>query len=191
MKSFYFKMIAPPSETDKNENVFISLLFWGIMSKALLIVDMQNGFITKKPYSDLVSKINSLIEKNNYEYYIFTKFINRKNSFYVKKLGWENLLSEESQKICVSIPHNNFIFEKNGYGLSQKQIEKIKEILSTENNIDICGLQTDACVYAISLQLFDNDIYPNILINYTATLNNNKAVKAMLIHQFGKVDERP
>ena len=161
------------------------------MSKALLIVDMQNGFITKKPYSDLVSKINSLIEKNNYEYYIFTKFINRKNSFYVKKLGWKNLLSEESQKICVSIPHNNFIFEKNGYGLSQKQIEKIKEILSTENNIDICGLQTDACLYAISLQLFDNDIYPNILINYTATLNNNKAVRAMLIHQFGKVDERP
>ena len=99
------------------------------------------------------------------------------------------MLSEESQKICVSIPNNNFIFEKNSYGLSQKHIEKIKKLVSTEKTIDICGLQTDACVYAISLQLFDNGIYPNILINYTATLNNNEAIKAMLIHQFGKIDE--
>ncbi len=159
------------------------------MGKVLLIVDMQNGFITKKPYSNLVIKINSLIKKNSYDYYIFTKFINKKNSFYVKKLNWTNLLSEESQKICVSIPNNNFIFEKNSYGLSQKHIEKIKKLISTEKTIDICGLQTDACVYAISLQLFDNGIYPNILINYTATLNNNEAIKAMLIHQFGKIDE--
>ena len=33
------------------------------MSKVLLIVDMQNGFITKKAYSNLVIKINSLIKK--------------------------------------------------------------------------------------------------------------------------------
>jgi len=52
-------------------------------------------------------------------------------------------------------------------------------------------LQTDACVYAISFQLWDNGIYPNILINYTATEpKREKQAKQMLVHQFGQVDER-
>ncbi len=159
------------------------------MGKVLLIVDMQKGFINKNEYSNLINKINNLIKRNTYNYYIFTKFINKTDSFYVKKLNWKNLISEESQKICVTIPKNSLIFEKFGYGLNESQIKKIKEIVSTDNQIDICGLQTDACVYAISIQLFDNLIFPNILINYTATSNNNENVKSMLIHQFGTIDE--
>lgn len=159
------------------------------MSKVLLIVDMQKGFINKNEYSNLINKINNLIKRNTYNYYIFTKFINKNNSFYVKKLNWKNLISEESQKICVTIPKNSLIFEKFGYGLDEQHIKKIKEIVSSDKKIDICGLQTDACVYAISLQLFDNLIFPNILINYTATSNNNENVKHMLMHQFGTIDE--
>ena len=34
--------------------------------------------------------------------------------------------------------------------------------------IDICGVKSDACIYAISLQLWDNGIYPNILTKYIA-----------------------
>ena len=159
------------------------------MSKVLLIVDMQKGFINKKVYSDLLIKINDLIKRNSYDYYIFTKFINKNNSLYVSKLNWKNLMSEESQKICVAIPNNSLVIEKFGYGLNEQQIQKIKDIVSSDNQIDICGLQTDACVYAISLQLFDNNIFPNILINYTATSTNIENVKSILIHQFGKVDD--
>ncbi len=159
------------------------------MNKVLLVVDMQTGFINKKLYSELAIKINNLINMDLYDYYIFTKFINTKDSLYVTKLNWKNLISKKSQKICVSIPQNSYIFEKYGYGLKESQIKKIKEIVSTDNQIDICGLQTDACVYAISLQLFDNQIFPNILINYTATENNKEYIKNMLIHQFGKIDK--
>lgn len=98
-------------------------------------------------------------------------------------------MNEESQKICVTMPKNSLVFEKFGYALDKKYVKKIKEIVSTDNQIDLCGLQTDACVYAISLQLFDNQIFPNILINYTATRNNKEYIKNMLIHQFGKIDE--
>ncbi len=160
------------------------------MNKVLLIVDMQNGFAGKKIYSDLIPKINNLINSNQYDYYVFTKFINKENSLYAKKLNWYDLLSEDSQQICVNIPQNSFIFEKYGYGLKQPHIDKIKEILSKNNEIDIVGLQTDACVYAIALQLFDNDIFPNVLINYTATSIDIDYVKKILVHQFGKVDER-
>ena len=56
------------------------------MNKVLLIVDMQKGFINKKEYLDLEIKINDLIKKNTYDFYIFTKFINKSNSFYVNIL---------------------------------------------------------------------------------------------------------
>lgn len=160
------------------------------MGKVLLIVDMQKGFINKNEYSNLINKINNLIKRNTYNYYIFTKFINKTDSFYVKKLNWKNLISEESQKICVTIPQNSIIFDKYGYGLTQKDIDKIKEILADDKKIDVCGIQTGACVYAISTQLFDNLIFPNILINYTATSNNADYAKSVLVQQFGYVDEK-
>lgn len=160
------------------------------MGKILLVVDMQNGFMTKNIYFDLKKKINNLIKSSKYDYYIFTKFVNNKKCLYFSQLHWHDFLDEKSQKICVDIPLNSIVFKKNSYGLSQKDIRKIKKLLSKEKEIDICGLQTDACVYAISLQLFDNGIYPNILINYTATENDFKVIKSILEFQFGKVDER-
>lgn len=159
------------------------------MKKVLLIVDMQNGFITKPNYKNLQSKINGLIKLDDYDNYIFTKFINKDESLYEKKLNWFKLKSEESQTICVDIPENSFILEKYGYGLNNEQINQIKAL--NIDSIDICGLQTDACVYAIAFQLFDNGISPNILINYCQTsLERNSIAKEIMIHQFGNVDEK-
>lgn len=159
------------------------------MKKVLLIVDMQNGFITKPNYKNLQSKINRLIKLDGYDNYIFTKFINSDESLYEKKLNWFKLKSEESQTICVDIPENSFILEKHGYGLNNEQINQIKAL--NIDSIDICGLQTDACVYAIAFQLFDNGIFPNILINYCQTsLERNSIAKEIMIHQFGNVDEK-
>ena len=161
------------------------------MSKVLLIVDMQNGFMHKDIYSNLIPRVNQLIEKSNYEVYVYTKFINKDNSMQYTNLKWKNLMTKKSQQICVNTPQNSIIFEKSTYGISSSQIKKIKSLLDKENlSVDICGLQTDACVYAISLQLFDHGIFPNVLINYTATENNLSAVTYMLEHQFGKIDNR-
>ena len=161
------------------------------MSKVLLIVDMQNGFMQKSVYSNLIPRINNLIKKSKHEVYIFTKFINNDDSMVHKKLNWENLMSKQSQQICIYTPPNSIIFEKSTYGISSSQIEKIKSLLNKDDlSIDICGLQADAFVYAISLQLFDNGIFPNVLINYTATENDFSAVSKIFNHQFGKIDNR-
>lgn len=158
------------------------------MNKVLLIVDMQNGFMNHDNYIALSKKIDEYINQNKYDLYIFTKFINKKKSLYENKLNWTNLQDTQSQSICVNIPDKAIIFEKYGYGLNQNDLEEIKKL--NINTIDVCGLQTDACVYAISFQLWDNGIYPNILINYTSTdPAKEKQAKQMLIHQFGKVDE--
>lgn len=157
--------------------------------KILLVVDMQKGFMTKPNYINLQKKIDELICKNDYDKYIFTRFINKNNPLYRTKLNWDKLSDKKSQEICVPVPENSVVFNKSGYGLDIKDLEKIKQLGISK--IDICGLQTDACVYAIALQLWDNHIFPNILKNYVATTpsRENQAIE-MTIHQFGAVDER-
>ena len=159
------------------------------MTKALIIVDIQNGFMHHKNYKNLAEKIENYISNNLYDLYIFTKFKNVKNSLYERYLNYTNLQDKNSQNISIAIPKNSLIIEKHGYGLEKTDLEKLKNL--NLGSIDICGLQTDACVYAISLQLWDCGIFPNILINYTATNpKNEEYAKEMLIHQFGKVDEK-
>lgn len=87
------------------------------------------------------------------------------------------------------MPNNSIIFEKCGYGLEQKDLERLKSF--GEYEVDICGLQADACVYAIALQCFDNNIYPNILFNYVECNPKLKdTMKTIFIKQFSRIDER-
>lgn len=138
----------------------------------------------------MVEKINDLIKSNIYDKIIFTLFRNKKNSLFERKLNWTRLQSEDEQQIVVDIPNNSIIFEKFGYGIGDKDLHLLKD--NNIKTIDICGVQTDACVYAIALQLFDVGIYPNVLINYTQTVDDKRQqnAKEFLIHQFGAVDEK-
>lgn len=155
--------------------------------KVLLVVDMQLGFMKKSKYRQIIGKINNLIENGGYDKIILTKFRNRGRLFR-KKLNWKDLKSERSQQIVVSCPQNAVVLTKSGYEIESKDLEFIKNLNSEQ--IDICGIQTDACVYAISLQLFDCGIFPNVLFNYTASYCDKKVLKNLFIHQFGSIDER-
>ena len=161
------------------------------MNKILIVVDLQNGFMNKSNYIALKDKIEQLITNSNYEKIIFTKYLNdkTKNSFYIDKLNYNRLTTTDEQEICLPMPNNSIIFEKCGYGLEQKELERLKSY--GEHEVDICGLKADACVYAIALQCFDNNIYPNILFNYVECNPKLKdTMKIIFTKQFGKVDER-
>lgn len=152
---------------------------------------MQNGFINNSRYAKLKDKIEHLINNSNYEKIVFTKYLNdkTKNSFYIDKLNYNRLTTTDEQEICLPMPNNAIVFEKYGYGLEQKDLERLKSF--GEHEVDICGLQTDACVYAIALQCFDNNIYPNILFNYVECNPKLKdTMKTIFTKQFGKLDER-
>lgn len=155
--------------------------------KVLLVIDMQKGFMLSDKYIALNDKIKNLINKSNYDKVIFTKFVNNssKNNFYIDKIGWSGLLSIEEQDFSFQVPENSVVFEKNGYGLETDAIEYLKSLDIHE--IDICGVKSEACVYAISLQLWDNHIFPNILVNF---IEGDVDMKNIYINQFGGVDNR-
>ncbi|MGN0961013.1 MAG: isochorismatase family protein [Christensenellales bacterium] len=151
--------------------------------KILIVVDMQNGFITDKNIY-LKNKINTLFKSNFYDKIILTKFINdvNRNPLYQKCLNWHKLTTQQEQEFCIDIPENATILIKYGYGLNQKDLEYLVSL--NVNTIDICGLEAEACVYAIALQLFDLGIKPNILANY---VDLNEQMQKIYVKQFGDV----
>lgn len=150
----------------------------------LLVVDMQKGFMKNNEYLNLSNKIDDYIRKNKYDKIIFTKYKNdkSKNPFYQDRIGWSKLTTDSEQEFSVNIPQNAIIIEKYGYGLSKVDLDFIKSLNIKE--IDICGLKSEACVYAIAFQLWDNGIYPNILANYVI---GNVDMKKIFINQFGNI----
>lgn len=134
--------------------------------KVLIVVDMQKGFMKNKKYDNLSFKINELVQSCQYDKLIYTKFKNDQsvNSLFIDRLGWTGMTTPNEQEFSIVVPDGVICFEKNGYGLKQEDLIYIKSFGVSE--VDICGVTSDACVYAIALQLWDLGIYPNILKDF-------------------------
>ena len=143
-----------------------------IMSRtALIILDLQNCFITDKTKS-LPQKIKKHIELQKYDFIIFSKFINSESSNFIKKLNWDkcktspeiDIVSEFSE-----IAVKNHIFEKNTYS-----IFKSKEFVDflSQNKISklfFCGLNLDACILASAFEAFDLGLDFEILYDLSSS----------------------
>ena len=57
------------------------------MKSLLLVIDLQKSFINENT-KYLIDRINNLVNSSMYDYVIFTKFINKINSIWVKKLNY-------------------------------------------------------------------------------------------------------
>lgn len=92
------------------------------------------------------------------------------------------MTTKDEQDFSLNIPKNSIIMEKYGYGLNWQDLDYINSL--DVKKIDICGLKSEACVYAISLQLWDMGIFPNILCKY---VEGDVNMENIFIKQFGNV----
>jgi len=136
---------------------------------ALIILDVQNCFINDKT-KYLPIKIKEHLEKQKYDFLIFSKFVNLESSNFSKRLNWEK--SKNSPEIDIvpellEIASKNQIFEKNTYSIFKSQ-----DFLGflRENNIKklvFCGLDLDACILASVFEAFDLGFNFEILFELT------------------------
>lgn len=143
------------------------------MNHALLIVDLQQGL---SPSPALVRAIAATVP--NYPVVAMTRFVNRPDSLYRSVLGWNVEPGE-----LVFQPDHAVILEKTGYGLSAKNIDRLRGTGCTEWHL--CGLETDACVLACAFSLWDAGLRPRILLDLCASPLQKEA-KMILERQFGK-----
>ena len=121
------------------------------MNKLLLVVDVQNDFINDNTKLTL-QKIQELINANEYKNIVFTKFINNENSNWYKQLNYKGCLTEEGRNLTIDTS-KYLVINKYGYSaLNEALITYINQ--NKIDEIDLCGFDTDACIYKTALDLF-------------------------------------
>lgn len=127
------------------------------MKKAIVIIDVQNIFINDKT-KHIPKKIANHLENNDYDFIIFTRFINNKESQIYKKLKWNICFDSPDIDIHPDLrKYSNSCntFDKITYSIFKQ--EKLIKLFKEENinNIYLCGLDSEACVLASSFEGFD------------------------------------
>ena len=118
----------------------------------LLAVDLQNGFLSSPECKAVVSKV---VERASKFHQVWaTRFFNR-NANFSRQLNWNEMVSGQSTELSTILsPVVNKTFDKPSYSpVSQALLQALlRDAITT---VAVCGVDTDACVMATALGLFD------------------------------------
>lgn len=165
------------------------------MKKALLVVDMQNDFISGSlAISDaksIIGPINQLMATGRYEVIIGTMDIHPRDHMSFKYNGglWPEHCVENTLGAALdeSLDREHFLAvvqkgkdtNKEAYSAFDSFIPAIgmnlKQLLGTYDitDIDIVGLAFDYCVRATAFDSKANGFNTQIMLNYTRSVNSN------------------
>lgn len=69
------------------------------MDATLIIVDMQAGFMLNSSCKELITRISELLNGVTFKEVITTKFVNSKDSPFVKQLDYKRMLTDEDTRL--------------------------------------------------------------------------------------------
>lgn len=151
--------------------------------KALIIIDVQNYFINELTKS-IPKKIADHISKHDYDFIVFTKFINKKGSNFFKLLNWTKMLSGNETKVhnsLIKFSDKKNVFAKTSYSIFKAR--GFKEYLEKNkiNSLYLCGIDTEACVLASAFEGFDLGfdvkIIKKLCSSHSGKILHNSALK--------------
>ncbi len=169
------------------------------MKSCLLVVDVQNGFITKDT-EHVLPKLLDLCSLDFFDHLAFSKFKNIAGGPYQSILKWHKLTTSEETEIHSSLkPYAALVFEKNIYTcVSDSFIDYLR--INRIDTVFIAGIDTDCCVLTTSVDLFQNNFIPYVLADYCAStggkishnsaitvlkrlIGENQVIKGLLTHE--------
>ena len=118
----------------------------------LLAVDLQNGFLIAPECEAVVPKV---VDRASQFYQVWaTRFFNRNANLY-RQLNWNEMVSGLETELSTNLsPVVSKTFDKPSYSpVSQALLQALQSDAIT--TVAVCGVDTDACVMATALGLFD------------------------------------
>lgn len=121
------------------------------MTEALVIVDVQRGFI--RPSTEHVpARVEKL--QGDFEYVYATQFINRQPSGFTENIGWRRLVDTSETEMAFPVAAKTCVVRKHVYSCVNSEF--IHDLIVRQvETIYTCGIDTDICVLKISADLFD------------------------------------
>lgn len=147
--------------------------------KCLIVVDVQNGFVSSKTEM-ILPRLEQLMTDFSNELVIATQFINAEESGFTNIMHWERLkTAPETDVIPFVAEKAKEIVQKTTYSACNEMVLK----LLRDNNITevyLAGIDTDCCVLATAIELFDQNIRPIVLTQYCASNGGKKSHNAAI-----------
>ena len=136
------------------------------MKNVLVVIDLQVGFI-KDNTVKVADKIHNLLDSGKYYAVIATRFTNIPGSSYDSFLGWTGMMEEEEKALLPFVEeHADIIVNKCSYSCV-KNTNFIQSLVSLcdglPDEVTLVGVDTDACVLATAIDLFEMGIRPIII----------------------------
>lgn len=118
----------------------------------LLAVDLQNGFLITPECKAVVPKVVDRVSQFHQVW--ATRFFNR-NANFSRQLSWNQMVSGQETELSTTLsPVVSKTFDKPSYSpVSQALLQTLQSDAIT--TVAVCGVDTDACVMATALGLFD------------------------------------
>ena len=149
------------------------------MKEILIVVDMQEGFSKLEEIRKLVVKIKELLTMRLFDVVIATKFANNDGSMFETLLSWTDMKDEADQRICAEIvPYIDITMKKQCYSAVN---DELLRVLKENNNgylperVFLVGMDTDCCVLSTAISLFEVNIRPIVLEEYTGSTGGAEA----------------
>ena len=129
-------------------------------NKALLIIDVQVGFVNDAT-RHILPKVEEI--QKRYKHVYATRFINAEGSPYRTLLGWHRFYEfSDDVPLAFRAVDGVVIIDKHVYTcVTPAFIEDLRSKGIEE--VAICGIDTDACVSACAVDLFENGVRPVLL----------------------------
>ncbi len=148
-------------------------------NSCLIIIDVQNGFISPKT-DHILPRIQSLLEEENFDHVVFTRFVNTEDSPFVRFLNWNKVSKGEEIEISSLLkPFAKTVYDKSTYTALTETLSQFIVRHSIETAF-ICGIDTDCCVLATAIDLFEFGIRPCVLTYYSASNGGSHSQKAAI-----------
>jgi len=154
------------------------------MQKALIIIDVQKGFINKIT-KKIPLKIRNFILKNkgSYRLIVFTRYINNKNSNFYKILNWKEWMNDEQTAIVDELQefvNSENLYKKDTYGsfVDNKLLKYLRK--NKIKQVELAGFDTENCVLTFARDALDRGFKIKVLKNLSASHSNPKLHKSAL-----------
>lgn len=138
------------------------------MKNCLVLIDVQNGFITKET-EYILTPVNNLLESQKFDFIIATRFDNKNGSPFQRLLSWYELSTEGEAKLYDSVEKAaDLIINKNLYtAVTNKMLDFIKE--NKISDVFIAGIGTDTSVLKTAADFFEHGVRSYVLSEFTAS----------------------
>lgn len=150
------------------------------MNTCLVIVDVQNGFVSRRT-GYVPRRICTLIRECHFDHVVATRFVNSMVSPYVKLLGWTGLMENGEQALSdIPIESVERVFTKRGYTcftpafcrfIHEKKVDRLV----------LCGIDTDCCVLKSAIDAFERGIRCDVVCDCCASNGGGKSHNAALL----------